>query len=700
MSERIKQSILIVSALLAALTTLAGGLLVWRLSSRVESLLAERDLASTAQLGTTSEALIRAERLFMRGDADGATRVLERAIQENELEPQQRLLAEILVARGHVQTGDLRAARAAIEAAQATADLPAHPSDLYDMGERAFRAGDLSGARRIYALVLGREDEHTDVRSICDRATMRIGDTYFAEARGGSLPDPEEQAAWEPLLLGVDENATPRVLREGEHLSVEARRIDARRLLEAIARAMGKELVLSPAAAAMLPAAVSLRIRKRPADQVLWIVAHAAGLLVEAGGSLERELRVRTEAEEPRPDPRDLAVESYLRALERQGTNASRAQFQIAEIERENEEHASAVDRYRALVRSWPQARIVPQALLGLARSEAALLRLVNARDALHRLLELDSPEAKELAPIAFRLLADCFLAEGSELEAQKVLRHLLDRFPDFDQADATRLKLAQVQVGLGRIEEALQLFREGLDKGGSADQLRATLGAVRSLLDLKRPGEALPLIRKRLRTVEGVDRGRLYVLLAKAHDAAKDPVATRFALEHLARVYPERADEPGMILLAARTSLALGLLAETERTLERLGPSGSALQIALELADLQLREGQLGQARRVLTPFAQPPHPVPEALIRLARLDLRGGDPRACLEALERLPAGTLTAERVRLASQAELVLGRAPRTVARLRSLAPPSSQSAAQGAQPAPPASEPAHHEEEHP
>ena len=62
--ERIKQTIPIASALLAALTTLAGGLLVWRLSSRVESLLAERDLASTAELGTTSEALIRAERLF------------------------------------------------------------------------------------------------------------------------------------------------------------------------------------------------------------------------------------------------------------------------------------------------------------------------------------------------------------------------------------------------------------------------------------------------------------------------------------------------------------------------------------------------------------------------------------------------------------------------------------------------------------
>lgn len=152
-------------------------------------------------------------------------------------------------------------------------------------------------------------------------------------------------------------------------LTIEARDVPARALVETIAGKLGLELVAFEAAGR--DPLVSAYLRRQPRDDALRWVLGSVGLRAEIG---PRGLRVLEDVS-PYPQSRDLLLEAerrYAKALRDypDWPSADRAQMARARIDEGlGPEHLGAAALgYDAVIEGYPESELVPEAMLRSAR--------------------------------------------------------------------------------------------------------------------------------------------------------------------------------------------------------------------------------------------------------------------------------------------------------------------------------------------
>ena len=137
------------------------------------------------------------------------------------------------------------------------------------------------------------------------------------------------------------------------------------------------------------------------------------------------------------------------------------------------------------------------------------------------------------------------------------------------------QMRLAAAASELGRHEEAEALYRNAM-QGVHADDPALLLGRARALIELGRPGEALPLLEQLRGEGKEADTpqaslafARAYEGLGRTEDAARayDTAVTRFpGLEAIAR-------QAAFLARAGQRQQASELLSEIDKRLSRANP-------------------------------------------------------------------------------------------------------------------------------
>lgn len=660
-------------ALIAALASSATAVAVaLRVDHRLERLTAPRPvdaLAGPAPTSSAQELLQRADRAYVQGDLRVASALYQEALATPDAADEDKLAAQLGLARSAGRLGDQKLARKALEAAAAPNDRPHLPAELSAWAEQALGQGAFVETRRLLWGVLALGDGPADKDSLgaIAWAPLRLGDARRAEAglagqRAPVRTAPDAPRPWATWLAAVD-STTPAAIRvergpDGLRASVRAERADGATLLRQLAARGGLELDVPQ----LGPVAVSARLDNRPWAQALQIVAGACGLdLVPTPAH-----GWRVELPPPPIDAAGVAaararsVDAYRLGLERGGETAQRAQLELAELERGADRMEDAAGMYRLLIDAAdPEVR--HRALLGLARSEAALLRFPRAREALFRLVRQE--DARALAPEALLLVAETYSSEGKDGEAEKALRHLVNTFPEAEGpiAGLARLRLGRLLSARRDHEGALAAFQEALPLLPGQAQIDAATGIASELLGVGRPADAVAALIQLLGKQEAARSSGAYLLLAEAYHQAEDHLAALFCLEYVAREHAATAEARQAARQIPRELNEIGLADEAIAALTEAGEVPAA---RLEVARTCLEEGQVGRARLVLAGLEGA-----AAELLLARCDLELGDARAATERLEGLSPGSLNAaqraERARLQLLAEVAGGEPARGV-----------------------------------
>jgi TolA-binding protein len=688
-ASRARKAVLPVLGAAAFSASVAGALAAFSAARKLDRLISSEGGEKGAESKVETK-LRRADRAMAQGEMEIAAVLYGELLATNAtLSEEEKLAASLGLARVQSALGEKARARTAIRSALAFAGRAMTPEDLVELGEQALRAGAFREARRLFYSALALEDQKkgdADRTKTLARAAMRIADTYRAEARSNDSEEPPsaqpiaplaaasggivplERPPWEAVLRGPDPLASPLIALEAgpknaRLATVRAEKASAESLLALFAEQVNWKLLFSESARAIAhDAAVSAELSGRPIEEVFATLAGAAGLEI-ASGAAEGEIRL-----EGRPlgavEARERAKKAYFFALERAGADQARAHLEIGELERAAGRFEAAAAEYRAVIEHAPRSPELPLALLGLARAEAGLLRFARARDALFRLIR--DPGVGELAPQALFLIAESYLGEGRDEDAEKTLRHLLASFPAAKERVAARRRLAQVLYGRRKYEEALDAFRAAAGESEEeSDRFESALGAARCLFELGRFGESIRALASPLAKSANKARApEAYLLLARAFHEADEHLGALFALEHIRKRFPESAEAREAESLFLRESVDLGLLRDAET---RLFSAATTLRGAevLALAKALLAAGEPARARAVLDRRVLPDEQsaVPSALLR-ARSYLFERNAKACLRALESVRGQSLSGpERVelaRLAGDAQALLGR----------------------------------------
>lgn len=570
-----------------------------------------------------------------------------------------RVAARLGLARATARLGDRERSAAALSAASAPPERGQLAARLVAWAELASGAQAWEDARRLLWSALALQDGPLDEagQRALGCALARIADADRLEAgldprQRAPIETPTEATAWSAQLAAVDSGSTPLVaVTAGPRpvVTVRADRADALTLLRVVALRAG--VAVAPPAFSP-PAGVSVDLRARPVDEVLMILAGAAGLELVDQQLVALQPPVDAAG---RAAARARAAAAYRLAIKQGGPEAARAQVELADVARAADRHEEAVTLYRVVVDGRGAAPDVQaRALLGLARSEAALLRFSRARDALFRLV--GRAEAKAVAPDALLLVAETYLAEGRDADAEAALRHLLSTFGDAPHAPTAQLRLARVLAARGAHQDALVAFQAA--QGPGVDATEAATGAARELLALDRAPEAVTTLTGLLARAEEARSASTYLLLAEADHLAGDHLAAWAVLTHVAREHAATAEAAEAERHLPRELTELGLLEEATDALARAPGEGDA-ERRLLVASAWLETGDLARARLA----ARGQDRSPALALLLVRCDLLQGDVAAATSRLSRLDGAGLDAEqraaRARLAAEAALARG-----------------------------------------
>jgi hypothetical protein len=648
------------AALAAAVGAAAIGLqVVGRLGALERALAPAPRSAEVAPATSALAALRRADEAALRGELRVAAGLYEESVAAGDATEADLVVARLGLARATARLGERERSAAALSAASTPPERIRLAARLLAWAELASSAQAWSDARRLLWSALALQDGPLDevARRSLACALARIADADRQEAgldlrQRQPVETPADAPAWSAQLAAVDSASTPLVaVTPGPRpvVTVRADRADALTLLRVVALKAGVT-VAAPAFAP--PAGVSVDLRERPVDEVLAILAGAIGL--ELADQQLVPLLPPVDAA-GRAAARARAAAAYRLAIKQGGPEAARAQVELAEVARGADRHEEAAALYRVVTESRGAApEVTNRALLGLARSEAALLRFARARDALFRLV--GRAEAKAVAPDALLLVAETYLAEGRDADAEAALRHLLATFAEAPQAPLAQLRLARVLAARGAHQDALVAFQAA--EGPGVDATEAATGAARALLALDRPQEAVTALTGLLARVEEARAASTYLLLAEADHLAGDHLAAWACLTHVAREHAATAEASEAERHLPRELTELGLLEEATDALDR-APGDDDAERRLLVASAWLETGDLARARLA----ARGQDRSPALALLLARCDLLQGDVAAATSRLTRLDPTGLDAEqraaRSRLAAEAALARG-----------------------------------------
>jgi hypothetical protein len=686
----------------AAAAALAGGAAAWHAARLVERGLAApaREVAPPAAApATTLDLLKSADAAAAQGDSRTAAALYEEALA-SPLAVKDRLAGQLGLARARAALGDGASARNLLRVALAATGRPEEPGELVALGEAALRSGEPRDARRLFysALALERHAPDETAKTALARAAIGIGETYRAEegeATPESPPRPEaggtaaldagmEREIWTAWLRDVDPNAAPTasVAEEAGRrvATVRADRADALSLLALLAERSGKKLALPERptrepGAAESNVAVTADFARVPLEVAERILAGTAGLEIAASTSAELALEAPPLARGPEGAARARAhaEAAFLAALRWTGVDASKAHLELAELARSSGRFEDAVREYHVAIAGAARGAEPARALLGLARSEAALFRFARSREPLFGLVE--RRDAAELAPQALMLIVDSYLGEGRDADAEKALRHLVTSFPKAREVPAAHLRLGRALLAESALGEALEEMRKAASTSPEpAVVTEARTAEARILLRLGQTGEARATIAALLTGEDGrtAEAYFLYAQLLHDHD---DHLAALFALKQVRKRFPESAEARQATALAPREQVELGLVrdaAESLRDLESVPGDHAAVleERSLEIARAWLGAGEAGRARGQLDRvLAATKTPAAAVVLLAARCDAALGDHRACLATLALLEGRVLPpdvqTEVARRAGDAEAALGNAARAI-----------------------------------
>lgn len=687
----------------ATLAALAVSFASWRALRSVEQQLEKvRAPAAETQIATAQPRdLVKRADAVVADDPRTAAALYEEAIAglHGDERQAERLAAQLGLARARAALSEGSTARTILRAAMLSTGRPERPHDLVELAEAATKAGEHREARRLYYSALALEGRAGTVkaeREALARAALGVGETYEAEAREAptiadaaataSTPNTDDRQTRITWLEDVDPNAAPAASvalgERGEpRATVRAERSDARALLALVAERAGRRLVLPERTREEASAGTTAELADVPLDTAVRVLAGVAGLEVAAVDSSDAaEATIRLEAPRAadgsmgRARARLSAEAAYLASLRWTGVESSRAHLQLGELAREAARFEDAIGHYKEVLSIAPRSPEASKALLGIARSESALLRFGRCRDALFQLVS--RPQARDLAPAAMLLVADSYAGEGRDGDSEKSLRQLLATFPESKEAKVARLHLAHLLASEHQHEAALEAFRELARPGAEPGLLaEASTGAARELLALGRPAEAASLLAPLLARRAAEDRTpEAYTLFGRAlHEAGRHlPALLAFRQLHGQFVGTPEAREAAA--LVAREEVEVGLL--DEAALALADPEAGAAAPRLELARAWLEAGQPGRARTLVDPLlraAKETEGHVAVVLLAARCDEALGDPGAALRVLVSLRGRTLApaeaAEAAGIAGRAELALGHRDRAIRAFR-------------------------------
>ncbi|MCA8922120.1 MAG: tetratricopeptide repeat protein [Planctomycetes bacterium] len=647
-SSRLLSAALVLGTVVLSTTTVAACLLASRAAAAVERL--ERHV--TAPVTTRAQAIRRADQETLRGDARAAAALYEGALTSVELSEQDRLASKLSLARALSDLGELARVRELLREALLNAAEPKNPVDLFELAERAIEAHYPTEGRRLLHAVLSLQDVVDDPQ-LLSKAFMALADSYRDQADerelGGIEAPPEAIEAWERWFSDVDDDAVPLLTLDGpahdRRVTLLADHADAHKVFDLLSARTGIYVRRPSGWGFPRSPAITCDLRGHPPREVISLVAGACGLEVAAGADDEVVLAPLDPHldEEGKRRLRQRARVLYQRALEVRGGDAPQASLQVAEMARLNGELSAALELYAQIRKRWPESSQATKSLLGTAQCESSLLRYARARDALFSILKRSN--LKGFAPRAYLMIAETYLADGREDEAEKSLRHLIRAFPKANEVAYARLLLGRVLVTQNKHAQAVVLYQAlRRDALNDENKLEASLGAATSLLAVSKHADAVEelLVAAALDTA-GEHTIEIYEQLARAYAAQGKRLPALFALQHLLR---EAGGGPQLLEQTARACLELGMLEQAQRYLLQLEDPAGQAHLAVALGDAWRERGSYTRALTALglVPAGQRAEVSPT--LARARLEAELGDARACLRALASLNPELLTAE------------------------------------------------------
>lgn len=321
---------------------------------------------------------------------------------------------------------------------------------------------------------------------------------------------------------------------------------------------------------------------------------------------------------------------------------------------------ALAISRYREILRRYPTDPVVPEVNLRLG---AALVQAGSNREAI-RLLERVSAPASAPA-LASYWLGRAHLAAGDSEAALAPLRRFLED-PGIQAAqreDATLL-LARALSESGQRDEALRVLPAD-PRSAEARELVAALrletGDYPGVLQLVADETASPrLALIAAEAARALGSGELAADLYRQSSNTADPGIASLAWQRLYQLTPDPSERERVLLEAERQlssepsslaalwlSVAQDAIARDEAELASFylrrvlssSPPGARLDAALVLSEVLRRDGQLGEARRVLEDL-EPGSESPRLWAQRAVIAAESGDWEAVLSATQAAPA------------------------------------------------------------
>ncbi len=229
----------------------------------------------------------------------------------------------------------------------------------------------------------------------------------------------------------------------------------------------------------------------------------------------------------------------------------------------------------------------------------------------------------------------------GRPYEAISIARQLTTDYPRSNHLNAARLLLGDASAAAGDPEGArvayIRLAEEAMDSEVGAEAFER-LGKI--AIDSGEPDTAIRELQSRLQsatTVEGNER--VYLVLARAYRASKQPGEARKILNELLEFFPESEITPLALIELSQVMLDLGLDAEAARFAERSAERyPDHPEVLVNAATLYARSGQHERAGRTMLDAFGAGAERPAVLLAAGRELELGGAPVDAKAAFERV--------------------------------------------------------------
>lgn len=225
-----------------------------------------------------------------------------------------------------------------------------------------------------------------------------------------------------------------------------------------------------------------------------------------------------------------------------------------------------------------------------------------------------------------YLLLAQAYRDAGDTAEAERVLRELIDFFPDTPLMPQAYLALSDLLERTGRREEALRLARLALNR--YSNERDVLLNAAQLLEKAGEPLEAADLFMR----ANAMQEGEADTLLraGRAYLAGEEPASAMAALEQVAAAFPGTPESVAAGIEWARAAHRAG---ESEPAVNRLrslydqtlGQPGH-VPVLLGLAGIYSEMGltdQAAQAYREVSALTNEPQRLADAAVAMLRAEL-----------------------------------------------------------------------------